>query len=92
MGNSSLSVQGLGEEFAVGRATLYRKIFELTGKTPVEFIRSVRLQRAQHMLETKQWSIAEIAYEVGFTDPKYFTKVFREEFGITPSTYQEKHR
>lgn len=92
MGNSSLSVQGLGEEFAVGRATLYRKIFELTGKTPVEFIRSVRLQRAQHMLETKQWSIAEIAYQVGFTDPKYFSKVFREEFGITPSTYQEKHR
>lgn len=92
MGNSNLSVQGLGEEFAIGRATLYRKIFELTGKTPVEFIRSVRLQRAQHMLETGQWSIAEIAYQVGFTDPKYFTKVFREEFSVTPSAYQEKHR
>lgn len=92
MGNSNLSVQGLGEAFALGRATLYRRIFDLTGKTPVEFIRSIRLQRAQHMLETGQWSIAEIAYQVGFTDPKYFTKVFREEFGLTPSAYQEKHR
>ncbi len=92
MGNSNLSVQGLGEAFALGRATLYRRIFDLTGKTPVEFIRSIRLQRAQHMLETGQWSIAEIAYQVGFTDPKYFTKVFREECGITPSAYQEKHR
>lgn len=92
IGNSNLSVQGLGEEFAVGRATLYRKIFEMTGKTPVEFIRSVRLQRAKNMLENGRWSISEIAYEVGFTDPKYFTKVFREEFSMTPSVYQENHR
>jgi signal transduction histidine kinase/ligand-binding sensor domain-containing protein/DNA-binding response OmpR family regulator len=87
--NPELSVQELSRELLLGRATLYRKLFELTGQTPVEFIRSIRLQRAQKLLEAGKLTVAEIAYEVGFNDPKYFTKVFKEAFGQTPTAYQE---
>ncbi|MEJ5056489.1 two-component regulator propeller domain-containing protein [Sphingobacterium sp. MYb382] len=92
LANSDLSVQELGKELLLGRATLYRKIFALTGQTPVEFIRSIRLQRAKQLLEKGQLTVAEIAYEVGFTDPKYFTKVFKETFQYTPSAYQQAKR
>ncbi|PZR29945.1 MAG: hybrid sensor histidine kinase/response regulator [Citrobacter freundii] len=88
--NPELSVQEMSREMLLGRATLYRKLFELTGQTPVEFIRSIRLQRAKKLLELGKLTVAEIAYEVGFNDPKYFTKVFKEAFGQTPSAYQEK--
>ena len=71
----------------MSRATLYNKVFNLSGKTPVEFIRSVRLKRAVQLLLTKQFTIAETAYEVGFNDAKYFSKVFKEEFLMTPSEY-----
>ncbi|WEK38327.1 MAG: two-component regulator propeller domain-containing protein [Candidatus Pseudobacter hemicellulosilyticus] len=92
MANPDFSVEELSRELLLGRATLYKKLFTLTGQTPIEFIRSIRLQRAKQLLETGQWTIAEIAYEVGFSDPKYFTKVFRESFQITPSAYQDTHR
>ena len=88
--NPELSVQELSRELLLGRATLYRKLFELTGQTPVEFIRSIRLQRAKKLMESGKLTVAEIAYEVGFNDPKYFTKVFKEAFGVTPSGYLER--
>jgi signal transduction histidine kinase/ligand-binding sensor domain-containing protein/DNA-binding response OmpR family regulator len=90
--NPELSVQELGREMLLGRATLYRKLFTLTGQTPVEFIRSIRLQRAVQLLEARQLTVSEIAYEVGFNDPKYFTKVFREVYNLTPSAYQDSHK
>lgn len=89
MSNPDFSVEELSRELLLGRPTLYKKLFSLTGQTPIEFIRTIRLQRAKQMLETEKWTIAEIAYEVGFNDPKYFTKVFRESFQLTPSAYQE---
>ncbi|MFT3902087.1 MAG: two-component regulator propeller domain-containing protein [Niabella sp.] len=92
MSDPNLSVQELSRELLLGRATLYRKLFALTGQTPVEFIRSIRLQRARQLLETGKLTVSEIAYEVGFSDPKYFTKVFREAFNLTPSAYQETHK
>ncbi|RZS74472.1 hybrid sensor histidine kinase/response regulator transcription factor [Pseudobacter ginsenosidimutans] len=92
MSNPDFSVEELSRELLLGRPTLYKKLFSLTGQTPIEFIRSIRLQRAKQMLETEKWTIAEIAYEVGFNDPKYFTKVFREQFQVTPSAYQEMHK
>lgn len=88
--NPDFSVQELSKELLLGRATLYRKIFEQTGQTPAEFIRSIRLQRAKHLLEIGQLTVSEIAYKVGFSDPKYFTKVFKETFDYTPSVYQQE--
>jgi YesN/AraC family two-component response regulator len=85
--NANFSVELLSSKMNMSRTTLYNKVFNLSGKTPVEFIRSVRLKRAAQFLLTKQFTIAETAYEVGFNDAKYFSKVFKEEFLMTPSEY-----
>jgi signal transduction histidine kinase/ligand-binding sensor domain-containing protein/DNA-binding response OmpR family regulator len=81
------SVEDFSRDMFMNRVTLYRKILSLTGKTPIEFIRSIRLKRAAQLLEKSGLSIAEIAYEVGFNNPKNFTKFFKEEFKILPSHY-----
>ena len=81
------SVEDFSHEMFMNRVTLYRKILSITGKTPLEFIRSIRLKRAAQLLEKSGMSISEIAYEVGFNNPKNFSKFFKEEFHVTPSQY-----
>lgn len=81
------SVEDFSREMYMNRVTLYRKILSLTGRTPIEFIRSIRLKRAAQLLEKSGMTVAEIAYEVGFNNPKNFTKFFKEEFKILPSQY-----
>ncbi len=92
MANPQLSVNEMSKALLLSRATLYKKIFHLTGQSPMDFIRSVRLQRARQLLKMGELSISEVAYEVGFNDPKYFTKVFKETYQITPSAYQEEQK
>jgi signal transduction histidine kinase/ligand-binding sensor domain-containing protein/DNA-binding response OmpR family regulator len=87
MDKPEFSVEDFSREMYMNRVTLYRKILSLTGKTPVEFVRSIRLKRAAQLLEKSGLSIAEIAYEVGFNNPKNFTKLFKEEFKVLPSQY-----
>jgi DNA-binding response OmpR family regulator len=81
------SVEDFSREMYMNRVTLYRKIVSLTGKTPIEFIRSMRLKRAAQLLEKSGMSVAEIAYEVGFNNPKNFARFFKEEFKVLPSQY-----
>jgi signal transduction histidine kinase/ligand-binding sensor domain-containing protein/DNA-binding response OmpR family regulator len=81
------SVEHLGRELGISRAYLYKKIVALTGKSPLEFIRTIRLQHAAQLLEKSQLTVAEVAYQVGFNNPKYFTKYFKEEFNMLPSIY-----
>ena len=69
---------------------LYRKVKALTGRSPVELLRTARLQRARQMLLTTDKTISEVAYDVGFSAPSYFTKCFRDEFGISPSELTNK--
>ncbi len=78
-------VHRLCRALALSRAQLHRKLTALTGKSATHFIRSIRLQSAKEMLATTDRTIAEIAYEVGFRDPNYFTRTFTEEFGTPPS-------
>jgi AraC-like DNA-binding protein len=85
MGESSLSVETLAEQMGVSRVQLYRKVKTLTGRTPVDIIRLSRLNRSKVLLETTDKNVSEVAYEVGFTAPSYFTKCFKDEFGISPS-------
>jgi YesN/AraC family two-component response regulator len=85
--NQGFSVELLSSHMNMSRKGLYNKVFNLSGKSPVEFIKSVRLKRAIQLLQTNQFTIAEIAYEVGFNDAKYFSKVFKAEFLVTPSQY-----
>ena len=90
MSRSELSVEELSRELAMSRAHLYKKILQITGKTPIEFIRIIRLKRAAQLLRASQQNISEIAFQVGFNNPKYFSRYFKEEFGVLPSVYQEK--
>jgi signal transduction histidine kinase/ligand-binding sensor domain-containing protein/DNA-binding response OmpR family regulator len=85
--NPEFSVDEFSKEMFMSRVTLYRKIHSLTGKSPLDFIRSIRLKRAVQLLDKSGMSISEIAYQVGFNDPKIFRKFFKEEFRITPSEY-----
>ena len=85
---SDLSVEELSKELGMSRVHLYKKLLAITGKTPIEFIRIIRLQRAAQLLRGSQQNISEIAYQVGFNNPKYFSRYFKEEFGILPSAFQ----
>jgi len=87
MDNPEFSVEDFSRDMFMNRVTLYRKILSITGKTPIEFIRSIRLKRAAQLLEKSGMSVSEIAYEVGFNNPKNFTKLFKEEFKVLPSQY-----
>ena len=81
------SVEDLSYELGMSRVHLYKKLISLTGKSPIEFIRTIRLQHAAQLLEKSQLTVAEVAYKVGFNNPKYFAKYFKEQFNILPSLY-----
>jgi len=83
----NLSVEELCKHVYMSHASLYRKIVDLTGETPVEFIRSVKLNKAADLLERSNMKIAEIGYAVGFTTPNYFTRAFKAKFNLSPSEY-----
>lgn len=85
--NENLSVEELSRQMNMSRGSLYNKVLMLTGKSPVEFIRSIRLKKAVYLLENSQLTISQICYEVGFNTPKYFTKLFKDEYNTLPSAY-----
>ncbi|WP_339903569.1 helix-turn-helix transcriptional regulator, partial [uncultured Cyclobacterium sp.] len=64
----------------------------LTGQSPLEFIRSIRLQRAAQLLKQNQFSVSEVAYQVGFNNAKYFSKYFKSYFGTLPSQFQKQYK
>ncbi len=84
------SVEDLSHELGMSRVHLYKKLLALTGKSPLEFIRTIRLQQAAQLLEKSQLSVSEIAYKVGFNNPKYFAKYFKEEYKVLPSAYSNR--
>ena len=86
---SELSVEELSAELGMSRVHLYKKLVAITGKTPIEFIRLIRLKRAAQLLRESQQNVSEVAYQVGFNNPKYFSKYFKDLYGVLPSTYQE---
>ena len=84
--NSDFSVEDLSAALGMSRGHLYKKLITITGKSPIEFIRILRLKRGKQLLEQSQLSISEISYKVGLS-PKQFTKYFKEEFGEIPSKW-----
>lgn len=90
MGNPELNVDNLASRMGLGRSQFYRKIKALTNYTPVELLRNLRLKRSRDLLTTTQKSISEIAYEVGFSTPAYFTRCYKEAYGETPSELRER--
>jgi AraC-like DNA-binding protein len=75
---------------AMSRSLLFKKISSLTGESPIELIRRVRLEKAAKLIESNGGNISEIALEVGFSNPSYFSECFRKQFGIAPSQYHTK--
>ncbi|SDT04140.1 Helix-turn-helix domain-containing protein [Mucilaginibacter mallensis] len=69
------------------RVSLYKKLKMLTGKSPVEFIQAIRMQKAAHLLESTEMKINKVASEVGFEAPQYFAKLFKKEYDILSSAY-----
>jgi len=88
--NSGFLVEDLCREMGMSRVYFYKKILSLTDKTPSEFIRFIRLKRAADLLEKSQLFVNEVAFQVGFNDPKYFRKYFKDEFGLSPNEYKKK--
>ena len=91
LSSSELSVEELSSELGMSRVHLYKKMVSITGKTPIEFIRIIRLKRAAQLITESQLSIAEITYQTGFNNLNLFRKYFKNEFGILPSEYQAKY-
>lgn len=85
MGNADLSVDMIASRMGLERSQFYRKIKALTNYAPVELMRRLRLQQAHTLLTTSDRTISEIAYEIGFSTPAYFTKCYREAYGVTPT-------
>lgn len=90
LSDEQLSVESLADNIGMSRVQLYRKISGLTGMSVNELIRKLRLQRAAQLLQQNWGPVSQVAYEVGFSNLSYFSKVFKEEFGMLPSEYPEK--
>jgi DNA-binding response OmpR family regulator/anti-sigma regulatory factor (Ser/Thr protein kinase) len=90
LSNPDLSVEELGSRLGMSRVQFYRKIKAITNYSPVELLRNIRLKRAAKMLSSTERTVSEIAYEVGFTTPSYFTKCFKDYFGESPSDLQHR--
>ncbi|MCH5221741.1 MAG: substrate-binding domain-containing protein [Muribaculaceae bacterium] len=89
IGNADLNVDSLAGRLGLGRSQFYRKIKSLTNYSPVELIRNLRLRHARALLRTTSKTVSEIAYEVGFSNPAYFTKCYRDAYGETPTALRE---
>lgn len=87
--NPNFSVEELSRDLHMSRVGVYKKIFSITGSAPIDYIKSIRLQRAAQLLVKTNKSVAEIAYEVGFNNPKYFSKFFKAAYNVTPSEYAD---
>lgn len=87
--DSDLSVDDLAAAMSLSRVQLYRRVKAVTGSSPVELLRTARLARAYQLLLTTDKTVSEVAYAVGFTAPSYFTKCFKEEYGMVPGNVRK---
>lgn len=90
MGDPDTSVESMSAHLCMSRVQLYKRMVSLTGTTPSEYLRAKRIKRAEELIHSDELNISEIAYTVGFNNPRYFTKYFQETYGLTPSQYKKK--
>ena len=88
IGDASLKIEDLADAVHLGRSVFYGKIKTIVGMTPIDFVRHIRMQRAEELIAKSNYPVSQIAYLVGFSDPKYFGKCFKKETGMTPSEYR----
>ena len=84
LSNSEFGVEDIGKQIGLSRVQLYRKVKAMTGSSVVDLLRKARLAKAKRLLESRSMSVSEVAYDVGFSAPSYFTKCFKDEYGMLP--------
>ena len=92
MGDPDTSVESMSAYLCISRVQLYKRMISLTGITPSEYLRAKRIKRAEELMHDGSLNVSEIAYKVGFNNPRYFSKYFQEEYGVTPSQYMKNLR
>lgn len=92
LSDENFGVKKLAEDMAVSRSLLHKKLISLVGESPSDLIKRIRLNKAAKLIEQKSGNISEIALEVGFTNPSYFTKCFQKQFGFGPSQYHTNYK
>lgn len=90
--NGDLVIDDLVHEMAVSRSVFFKKLKSLTGLAPIEFVKEMRVKRAAQLIETGEFNMTQISYMVGINDPRYFSKCFKQRFGMTPTEYKEKRK
>ena len=90
MTDTDFSVNDFAGIMGLGRTVFYKKVRGVTGYSPYEYLRVMRMKKAAEMLLTEDLTIAEVAYSVGINDPFYFSKCFKNQFGVSPSAYRKK--
>ena len=86
-----LKIDDITRAMALSRTVFYGKVKSLFGMSPIDFVRHMRILRAERLIVESRMSFSEIAYSVGFTDPKYFGRTFKAKTGMTPSDYRKKY-
>lgn len=89
--NGAFSVEQLCSMAGYGRTVFFNKLKSLTGLSPNEYIREVRIKRAAQLLEVGEYTVSQITYMVGMNDSRYFSKCFKQRYGMTPTEYRDKH-
>jgi AraC-like DNA-binding protein len=92
LADPELSVESLSVGLNMSRVQLYKRMLEITSETPSVFIRDIRLKEAEKLLLDGSFTVSEVAYKVGFNNPRYFSKYFSEAYGIKPSQYRKKNK
>ena len=91
MDNGKLVVEDLAKELAMSRSVFFKKLKALTGMSPIEFIREVRINRAAELIQTNEYNITQVSEMVGINDSRYFSKCFKRIYGMTPTEYKEQN-
>ena len=92
MDNSKLTIDEFAQELGMGRTVFYQKLKSIVGLSPIDFVREMRIKRAKQLMETGEYNVSTIAYMTGFNDPKYFSKCFKKEYGVSPSEFTPKEK
>ena len=91
MEDEEFNVTQLASKTGIDQKQLYRKVKQLTGITPVAYVKKLRLKKAATLLRERKFAVSEVMYLVGFNNASYFTKCFSEEFGMSPRQYMEQN-
>ena len=92
IGDENLKIDDMANAVGMGRTVFYGKIKAIVGLAPSDFLRKLRMQRAEDLIVRSNLTFSQVSFSVGFSDPKYFTKCFKKETGMTPSEYRKQKR